>query len=70
MLSKKYYKVIAEILAVSQNKQEICERLIGYLKIDNERFNANRFRDYINKIESDNGLPITSFSITMKYVIQ
>jgi len=70
MLSKKYYKVIAEILAISQNKQEICERLTGYLKLDNERFNANKFRDYVNKIESNNGLPITSFSITVKYGMQ
>jgi hypothetical protein len=70
MLSKKYYKILAEIIAISETKQEIAERLTAYFKTDNNRFNAFKFREYINKLENEHGKTITSFSIALKYSFQ
>lgn len=61
--TRQHYKAIAEIIAASDSKQEIVEKLVRYFKADNERFDAYRFREYINKLENDNGKTITSFSI-------
>jgi DNA-binding transcriptional regulator YhcF (GntR family) len=36
MLSKKYYKAIAEIIAKAQNKEEIIESLVQYFRKDSE----------------------------------
>lgn len=61
--TRQHYKAIAEIIAHSETKQQIIEKLVRYFKADNERFDAYRFREYINQLEHANDKTITSFSI-------
>ena len=56
MLSRKYYKAIAEILnkrykenPISEELRFITRALISYFKTDNPRFSENRFLSAINK---------------------
>jgi len=43
MLSKKYYKVFAELIGKAENLDDFKESLIVFLRQDNERFDTNRF---------------------------
>ena len=43
MLSKKYYIDIAYILKKSKTKKDIINQLGLYFRIDNERFDINKF---------------------------
>jgi len=64
MFTRQHYKAIAEIIALSNDKRQILERLILYLKNDNPRFDAYKFREYINKLEYQNRKTVTSVSIS------
>jgi hypothetical protein len=44
MLSKKYYKVLAELLRGSSDLADFKEKLITFCNGDNERFSETRFR--------------------------
>lgn len=46
-LSKKYYKAIAEIIAYSNNTEDIINGLCTYFKQDNPRFNPTKFKEHI-----------------------
>lgn len=48
MLSKKHYKKFAEIINISDDKDEIARRLIDYFGSDNPKFNEDKFREAIN----------------------
>ena len=45
MLSKKYYRKIAEILLYSKNKKDIIDGLIRYFASDNPMFDVYRFKE-------------------------
>lgn len=45
MLSKKYYRKIAEILLCSKNKKDIIDGLIRYFVLDNPMFDVDRFKE-------------------------
>jgi hypothetical protein len=51
MITKKYYKQLAEMIARSQTLNEFEDKLICYLKEDNYRFDKERFLDYIQEIK-------------------
>jgi len=43
MLSKKYYKAIAQLIKNSENLQDFLYKFIEYAKQDNSRFDKTRF---------------------------
>jgi hypothetical protein len=54
MLSKKYYKEIAELLRTTETKQEIIYKLIVFFSRNNPKFNQIEFETAIfgkNKLE-------------------
>ena len=60
MLSKKYYRMIAEVLAIYSNPEDLIDRLCRMFKQDNPRFDEERFRGYIKLVE---GNPISCLGI-------
>lgn len=51
--TRQHYKQIAEMVAVSATKEELIDMLCVYFKTDNERFNEQKFRAYIQKVQDD-----------------
>jgi hypothetical protein len=47
MITKKYYKILAELLGKAEDLEEFKERLIAFLAIDNPRFSIERFEKAI-----------------------
>ena len=73
MLSKKYYKVFAELIGKelkgkADNYQDFKNKLIAFFKADNPRFNVNRFNKAIEEYWFSNmyGLPIETVRKKLK----
>jgi len=49
MLSKKYYKSIAELIKVSNDLEQFERLLIPFLQTDNSRFDIDKFRQATKK---------------------
>jgi len=49
MLSKKYYKILAELIGKAEDLEDFQKNLIEFLAQDNSRFDRTRF---INAIEN------------------
>jgi len=49
MLSKKYYKSIAELIKVSNDLEQFERLLIAFLKTDNPSFDIDKFSQAIKK---------------------
>ena len=47
MLSKKYYKILAELIGTSANLTEFEGKLVRFLKLDNLNFNEGKFYEAI-----------------------
>ena len=51
-MTRKHYVKIAELLAKTNASQEIIDGMIDICLEDNQRFDLDRFKDYIGEIKS------------------
>ena len=51
-MTRKHYIKIAELLAKTNASQEVIDGMIDICLEDNQRFDLDRFKDYIGEIKS------------------
>jgi hypothetical protein len=53
MLSKKYYKILADLLGKAENLEDFQNKLVAFLASDNIRFSPEKFRAAIENTFSN-----------------